>query len=359
MKPHQLHVGDARNMSPIADASVHLVVTSPPYPMVAMWDETFRSMDPTTEADLADGRGMVAFEKMHVVLDAVWAECVRTLVPGGLMCVNVGDAVRSVNGDFAKYHNAARVTTALVKLGMTPLPDILWKKPVNTPNKFMGSGTLPAGAYVTYEHEYILIFRKGSRRKFDKEGAARRARSSIFWEERNLLYSDLWDNVRGIRQPIISARERSGAYPLEIPVRLILMHSIEGDVVLDPFCGTGTTMVAAHSTCRTGVGFEVDPTLTKYVYANMLHAGSEGRRRTWARLQDHKKFLSSRKDPPKYKNPTYGVEVMTGYEVHAVLPLPDDLVMEGDLCWVNKAERIINPDDLWDLSEILSEGSPS
>jgi modification methylase len=71
---HRLHIGDARNLSGIADASVQLVVTSPPYPMIAMWDDAFGVLAPTVPELLASGHGLDAFEAMHFALDEVWAE---------------------------------------------------------------------------------------------------------------------------------------------------------------------------------------------------------------------------------------------------------------------------------------------
>jgi len=243
---HTLHIGDARTMSALGDASVHLIVTSPPYPMIAMWDDAFRALVPGVGALLDADRGFDAFEAMHTALDAVWAECSRVLVPGGFLCINIGDATRTIGGAFCLYPNQARIVAAGLRLGMTPLPDILWRKPTNAPNKFMGSGMLPAGAYVTYEHEYVLVFRKGGKREFSTAEKAKRAASAFFWEERNVWFSDLWTDLRGTTQRLAKdgPRERSAAFPFELPYRLVNMYAMQGDVVLDPFAGTGTTMAA-------------------------------------------------------------------------------------------------------------------
>lgn len=71
----------------------------------------------------------------------------------------IGDATRTINGEFKLYNNHSRIVKSCSELGLTTLPDIIWHKTTNAPNKFMGSGMLPCGAYVTLEHEYILIFR--------------------------------------------------------------------------------------------------------------------------------------------------------------------------------------------------------
>ena len=104
---------------------------------------------------------MRAFELMHAELDKVWDECFRVLKSGGFLCINIGEATRTVGNEFRLYNNSSRIVSHCTGLGMVNLPNILWRKQTNAPNKFMGSGMLPCGAYVTLEHEWILIFRKG------------------------------------------------------------------------------------------------------------------------------------------------------------------------------------------------------
>lgn len=205
-------------MHQLGDESVELVVTSPPYPMIEMWDGMFieqdsevgelleaagKAAEPAAGEDGSTGtdKAAVCYRRMHEILDRVWTECARVLVPGGFACINIGDATRKLGSDFRLFTNHSRVTAAMEHLGFQSLPPLLWRKPTNAPNKFMGSGMLPAGAYVTLEHEYVLIFRKGGRRRFSASDAARRRRSAFFWEERNSWFSDIWD-FRGIRQAV-------------------------------------------------------------------------------------------------------------------------------------------------------------
>src|SRR4029079_11532235 len=120
-----------------------------------------------------------------------------------MLCIDVGDATRTVGGRFRCYPNAARITSTVMRLAFDPLPAIVWRKPTNAPNKFMGSGMLPPGAYVTYEHEHVLIFRKGSKRAFASAAEkAARHRSAYFWEERNVWFSDVWTDLVGARQEL-------------------------------------------------------------------------------------------------------------------------------------------------------------
>jgi DNA modification methylase len=156
-------------MEQVHDGSINLIVTSPPYPMIEMWNDIFSKQNPDIRNDLMSGDGMGAFNKMHDILDAVWHECDRVLAPNGFVCINIGDATRTVNGNFQLFSNHYRIIDFFMKHGYCVMPDILWRKQSNSPNKFMGSGMYPAGAYVTYEHEYILIFRKGGKRVFNED----------------------------------------------------------------------------------------------------------------------------------------------------------------------------------------------
>ena len=142
----------------IADGSVNLIVTSPPYPMIEMWDELFISQDSSIKNDLDEGKGYDSFNKMHSLLNNTWKECDRVLAEHGFICINIGDATRTLNGEFQLYSNHSKIIEFFSSLGYSVLPDILWRKPSNSPNKFMGSGMYPAGAYVTYEQDLKCEF---------------------------------------------------------------------------------------------------------------------------------------------------------------------------------------------------------
>jgi DNA modification methylase len=197
---HRIRFGDAARMTDVAAGSIHLVVTSPPYPMIEMWDELF-CREASTQKALDSRIGLSAFELMHRQLDQVWNELYRVLVPGGIACINIGDATRTMDGEFALYPNHSRILSHMLRVGFINLPNILWRKQTNAPNKFMGSGMMPPGAYVTLEHESILIFRKGGKRLFNTpEEKTIRRQSAFFWEERNLWFSDVWTDLKGTRQ---------------------------------------------------------------------------------------------------------------------------------------------------------------
>jgi len=106
---HQIYFQDSRHMKALGSESVDLVVTSPPYPMIEMWDALFAGQDAEIDLALKKGDGLSAFEKMHAVLDGVWDEVWRILKKGGIACINVGDAARTVNRRFMLYPNHSRI----------------------------------------------------------------------------------------------------------------------------------------------------------------------------------------------------------------------------------------------------------
>ena len=320
---HRAVVGDARELSTVADDAVELVVTSPPYPMIEMWDELFTTLDPTIGEALAAGDGQRAFDAMHDQLDRVWDELERVLVDGGIACINVGDATRSIDGSFRVYPNHARILDAFQSRGFDPLPDVLWRKPANSAAKFMGSGTLPPNAYVTLEHEYILIFRNGGESRSFEPNADRRYEAAYFGEERNRWFTDVWTEVRGELQALdgnavdAALRDRSAAYPLEIPYRLLCMYSAYGDTVLDPFWGTGTTSLAAICTGRSSIGYELEPAFREVFDERVADVEALSRSIGRARLDRHREFVAQRRGDGhdlSYEAEHYDTHVVTKME---------------------------------------------
>ena len=93
----------AQGLQALPDRSVDLVVTSPPYPMIGMWDECFAGQDPMIGKALSSGDAAEAFSRMHAILDQVWAACTRVLVEGGFACINIADATRTFDGHFRLF----------------------------------------------------------------------------------------------------------------------------------------------------------------------------------------------------------------------------------------------------------------
>lgn len=265
---HKIIFGNSQQMSEVAEGHVQLMVTSPPYPMIAMWDNLFCKADPkiaeywkNLESTGNEANVRQIYDFMHENLAKVWTESYRVLCDGGIACINIGDATRSINGKFQLFPNHSRITEICEKIGFTTLPYILWKKPTNKPvykgkGAFLGSGFLPPNAYVTLDCEFILIFRKGGLRKFQPKDA-NRYDSSFTKKQRDEWFSQIW-SLKGTRQAADDLQRRTAAYPEEIADRLVRMFSVKGETVLDPFLGSGTTVKVAIKNERSSIGYEND-----------------------------------------------------------------------------------------------------
>jgi modification methylase len=236
--------GDARRLEGVPDGSVDLVLTSPPYPMIPQWDAQFRSL------------GARTYPQMLRLLSEAWSACHRVLVPGGILAVVIGDALRRGREGFRLWPNHAATLVDAERAGFRPLPYVLWKKPTNRPNAYLGSGFLPPNAYVTLDCEFVLLFRKGELRRFPPHDPRREA-SRFSRVQRDRWFSQVWEDVRGARQE--ASGRRTGAFPPVLAERLVRMFSVVGDTVLDPFAGTGTTLWVASRLGRGAVGVELDP----------------------------------------------------------------------------------------------------
>jgi DNA modification methylase len=274
--------------------------------MIAMWDDILGATFHCNPVDM--------FNNQHQALNFVWEECARIVEPGGFVCINIGDAVRTINKCFALYANHAKIIEFFTTNGFIQLPGLIWRKPTNSPTKFMGSGMQPPGAYVTLEHEHILVFRKAGKRRIEP---LRRRESAYFWEERNKWFSDLWE-IRGEKQT--EDGRRTAAFPLEIPYRLINMFSVQDDFVLDPFMGTGTTMLAALASKRNSIGYDSDDdaflSATRKMGDIALHAFVNNI--TCDRIRNHEAFIRERelngKEIKGGKHPEYGFKCTSKQE---------------------------------------------
>lgn len=362
---HKSIFSDSRQMKDISDESVNLIVTSPPYPMIEMWDDMFSEQSPSVKKELNKGDGFAAYESMHKILDSTWKEAFRVLKPGGFACINIGDATRTINGNFALYTNHARILKFTQELGFSSLPCILWRKQTNAPNKFMGSGMLPAGAYVTLEHEYILILRKGPKRVFKNEDDKQNRRSSaLFWEERNLWFSDVWFDIKGSSQALNDkdVRKRSAAFPFELAYRLINMYSVKGDLVLDPYFGVGTTTLAAIASGRNSVGYEIENTFQDVNFKAKNKIIETSQQIIRKRLVNHLVFIAQRmesKGKLKHNNIPYGFPVITAQEKELLINDPLNIkTIEKNLSIVDYSLKA-QPDFCKDWSNIFKQKKSS
>lgn len=243
---HRLINGDARDLSFLDNESVHLVVTSPPY-----WNLKRYNENPDQMGHIQD------YETFLGELEKVWHHVFRVLVPGGRLVCVVGD-VCVARRDFGRhlvFPLHSDICVMCRRIGFDNLNPIVWHKIANAsyevPNgsKFLGKPYEP-NAIIKNDMEFILMQRKpgGYRKPTDSQRQA----SRITKDEFGRWFQQIW-NIPGA-----STKQHPAPFPLELATRLVRMFSFAGDTVLDPFCGSGTTMIAAFRTGRSSIGVEID-----------------------------------------------------------------------------------------------------
>ncbi|HWB49998.1 MAG TPA: site-specific DNA-methyltransferase [Stellaceae bacterium] len=248
---HEMVLGDARDLHTIPGSSVHLVVTSPPYFNLKPY------------ASDAGGRQLGRFddyEKFLDELDRVWRECERVLVPGGRVCCVTGDILipRRVDGRHRVLPLPSDIQVRSRAVGLDNLTPILWFKIGNRTNEAGGGSSgyygkpYQPGAIIKNDHEHIIMLRKPG--GYRSTPMIQRALSMLQRKEMDAWMRPVWSDIRGA-----SLREGHPApFPVELAERLIRMFSFAGDMVLDPFAGSGSTAVAAIRTGRNSISVEVD-----------------------------------------------------------------------------------------------------
>jgi DNA modification methylase len=248
---HRLVCHDSRDLSFIPDQTVHLVLTSPPY-----WTLKEYHPHPDQMGHIAD------YEEFVEELNKVWQHCYRVLVPGGRLVCVVGDVClsRRENGRHIVMPLHADITVACRKIGFDNLNPIIWLKisnavfEANKTSKFLGKPYEP-NAIIKNDMEFILMQRKpgGYRQPTDEQRELSRIPKDDFRE----WCQQTW-TLTGA-----STREHPAPFPLGLASRLVRMFSFVNDTVLDPFAGTGTTMLAAANAERNSIGVELDPAYCK------------------------------------------------------------------------------------------------
>jgi DNA modification methylase len=236
----------AETMTELPDCSVHLMVTSPPYNVGKEYDED------------------LSLEEYLSFLQRVWKETRRVLVPGGRMCINVANLGRK---PYIPLH--AFIAEQAIGLGFLMRGEIIWNKAASaSPSTAWGSWKSAANPTLRDVHEYILVFCKDT---FKRQNPSKRE-STISRDEFLEYNKSVWtfaaEPARKIGHP--------APFPVELPRRLIQLYTFEGEVVLDPFMGSGQTAIAALKSNRHYVGYEIDEKyvdlanrrIQEYIHAN-------------------------------------------------------------------------------------------
>ncbi len=251
---HLIINGDSRNMNELADNSVNLIITSPPY-----WQlKDYGSVDQIGFND--------SYENYINNLNLVWQESHRVLDTGCRLCVNIGDQfARAVY--YGRY-KVIPIRTEIIKfcetIGFDYMGAIIWQKKTTTNTtggaSIMGSFPYPRNGILSIDYEFILLFKKlvpaGRDKKPERELKEQSKMTKEEWKE---YFSGHW-NFGGAKQD-----GHIAMFPEELPRRLIKMFSFVGDTVLDPFLGSGTTSLAAKNLGRNSVGYEINSEFLPYI----------------------------------------------------------------------------------------------
>ncbi len=215
-------------MAELPDNSVHLMVTSPPYNVGKDYDED------------------LTLEEYLEFLKRVWQEVHRVLVPGGRACINIANLGRKPYIPLHSY-----IVRDMAAIGFLMRGEIIWNKAASaSPSTAWGSWRSPANPTLRDVHEYILIFSKAG---FARKNPDQR-RATISREEFLELTKSVWTF------PAVSARSigHPAPFPVALPCRLIQLYTFEGEIVLDPFMGSGSTAIAALQGQRRYLGYEIE-----------------------------------------------------------------------------------------------------
>jgi len=225
---NRLFLKSSEDMGELPDHSIHLMVTSPPYNVSKEYDQD------------------LTLDEYRDLLRQVFRETYRVLVTGGRACVNIANLGRK---PYLPLH--ACVIEDMLEIGFLMRGEIIWNKASSaSPSTAWGSWLSASNPVLRDVHEYILVFSK------DSFSRSRHERESTIIKDDFLTWTkSVWDF------PAVSARQvgHPAPFPEELPRRLIELYTFLDDVVLDPFCGSGTTCLAALKAKRHYIGYEINP----------------------------------------------------------------------------------------------------
>lgn len=226
---NRIILGTSENMKEIPDNSLHLMVTSPPYNVSKVYDED------------------LSLKEYLQLLRSVFAETYRVLVGGGRACVNVANLGRKPYIPLSDH-----ISHMMIEIGFKMRGEIIWYKGAGAGvSMAWGSWQSAANPVLRDTHEYILVFSKGRFERKKTEGKENTITREQFMQWTKSVWTMNPESAKKVQHP--------APFPVELPYRLIQLYTYKGDVVLDPFMGSGSTAIAALKSERKYVGYEVDP----------------------------------------------------------------------------------------------------
>lgn len=242
---NRIHLGSSENMAALPDGCVHLMVTSPPYNVQKDYD------DDLTLQEYLD------------LLERVFAETYRVLAPGGRVAINVANLGRK---PYIPLH--AYIIQRMHGIGYQMRGEIIWNKGASAgPSCAWGSWKSASNPVLRDIHEYILVFTKGPFKRPDAKGKENTIERDDFLENTKSVWTFAPASAKRLKHP--------APFPEELPARLIDLYTFAGDLVLDPFNGSGSTCVAAARRGRRYVGYDLDPEYVKLAEARLAALAGE------------------------------------------------------------------------------------
>ena len=252
---NRIYQADSRHLDMIEDEVVDLVICSPPYNVGKKYK---------------NHNDALPLEDYLKLLRDVWVECRRVLRPGGRICVNVAGVDRQPYLPLQSY-----ITQQLIELGFLMRGEVIWDKAASVGvSTAWGSWRSPSNPTLRDVHEYIMVFCKEqfrllAPRSLGEGGEQTKGETDLTSEEFTALTRSIWTF------PTESANKvgHPAPFPVELPRRLIKLYSWQGALVLDPFCGSGSTCVAASQLGRLWIGADVDPTYVELARRRVAEEG--------------------------------------------------------------------------------------
>ena len=247
----KIFVKNSMRMDELPDNSIHLMITSPPY-----FDTKMYSRQPI-DGDLGNIHDV---DEWFDKISYVWKEVYRVLQPGRKAFINIMNLpIRLGTGGFRTLNLVGRTIDVCEKIGFVFKRDIIWHK-TNAVRAHFGTYPYPGGILINNMHEFILEFDKPEKRGFKKY-----AHLTVEQKEQSKLDKEFWLTIKKsdvwVMKPQGSGDRRNhiAPFPYELPFRLIKAFSYVGETILDPFVGSGTTLIAAADLKRNGIGYEINP----------------------------------------------------------------------------------------------------
>lgn len=225
---NKIILGSSENMHQIPDHSLHLMVTSPPYNATKTYDQD------------------LSLQEYLQLLQDVFAETYRVLVYGGRACVNIANLGRRPYIPLSDY-----ISQMMIEIGFKMRGEIIWRKGAGAGvSMAWGSWKSASNPVLRDTHEYILVFSKGSYARKKPEGKENTIERDQFMEWTKSVWTMNTESAKKIGHP--------APFPVELPYRLIQLYTYSGDIILDPFIGSGSTAIAALKAGRKYIGYEID-----------------------------------------------------------------------------------------------------